>query len=84
MYVSLSPMLGHAGVTHQNKLRYKNISQPQAFWGISIMSDILKKQHEQEGVQKLKTTLTKSIFVQKSAPKRRPKSRKPTVTVFKP
>ena len=65
-------------------VRYKNISQPQAFWGISIMSNISKRQHEQEGVQKLEITLTKSIFVQKLATKRRPKSRKPTVTVFKP
>ena len=40
LYKSHSPMLGHAGVTHQNRLRYKNISQPQAFCGISIMSDM--------------------------------------------
>ena len=82
--MSHSPMLGHAGVTHQNRLRYKNISQPQAFCGISIMSDISKKHHEQEGVQKLEITLTKSIFVQKSGPKQRPKSGNLTVTVFKP
>ena len=81
--MSHSPMLGHAEVTHQNRRRYKNISQPQAFGGISTMSDISKKHHEQEGVQKLEITLTKSIFVQKLAPKRLPKSEKPTVTVFK-
>ena len=82
--MSHSPMLGHARVTHQYRLRYKKISQPQTFCGISIMSNISKKQHEQKEVQKLETTLTKSIFVQKAAPKRRPKSGKPTVTVFKP
>ena len=57
---------------------------PQAFCCISIMSDITKKQHEQEEVQKLRIALTKTIFVQKSAPNWRLKSGKPTVTVFKP